>query len=789
MSGETKDPIERPAELQPGDTLAERYTVLQLLGRGATSVVYQAKDTLANEIVALKVIRQFTPGSDRALESFRRELAVARRLAHPNVIRIYDMGTDGRIFYIVMEYIDGMTLAEQLAERGRMDIPQFFRFFHQFAEALRWIHQRNIVHRDVKPSNVMITRGGVLKLTDFGIAKELGGVDSTTRIGTPGYAPPEQIFGRKLTASSDIYSAGAMFFELLTGSRPLAKRTLADQCTKPPPSLAPERPDAPAALCQVVEKCLQPDPANRFQTVDELVAAMAAAEGADAPSGSVRCRLSDVIRESPADLQTAIPLMLRIVNRVREIHESSLVHDQLTPRNIFVLASGAVEIDAFPPPTSSGATLVSEPKYVSPEAFAEGVFAGQQSSVAGDIYVLGFVFYEMLAGSREFGKQFAQFRHGQNDIEWLRWHADLAKKLPGLRQFCPDCPRQLESLLESMLAKAPENRLKSLDQVAASVKEVSSSLQETRVEAPPTVDAGSKNITPAGGGPTPEPAKLKGGLRPDSKVIVAALVLVTLIAMAVAWVRPLLMHHAPAPPASTTVKPVPVTPTPTPSPSTEQPKTLQTATGAMMLVPKDEYRLGDNAQPVTLGPFYIDKYEVTNGLYNKFCGQPGHTCPAPPALDADYNNKLLRPVIGVSWTDADNYCKSAGKRLPTDAEWEAAARGTDQRKYPWGNWMVPGLANLGGGSSEGAHTADVGSYPVDLSPSGVADMAGNAREWVAGDSTESGKKFVRGGSFDFPADQFSLTWKGSRLPGPDPANTWPVGFRCSADADAAKKLR
>ena len=121
--------------------------------------------------------------------------------------------------------------------------------------------------------------------------------------------------------------------------------------------------------------------------------------------------------ESPADLQMAIPLMLRIVNRVREIHESSLVHDQLTPRNIFVRPSGAVEIDAFPPPTSSGATLVSEPKYVSPEAFAEGVFAGQQSSVAGDIYVLGFVFYEMLAGTKEFGRQFAQFRHGQNDIE------------------------------------------------------------------------------------------------------------------------------------------------------------------------------------------------------------------------------------------------------------------------------------------------------------------------------------------------------------------------------------
>src|SRR5579871_972026 len=140
---------EQLPELQPGDTLAERYSLLQLLGRGATSVVYKARDTLADEIVALKVIRQLTAGSDRALEGFRRELAVSRKLAHPNVIRIHDMGMDVRLFYIVMEFIDGQTLAEQLAEKGRFDLPRFFQFFHQFAEALRWIHQRNIVHRDV----------------------------------------------------------------------------------------------------------------------------------------------------------------------------------------------------------------------------------------------------------------------------------------------------------------------------------------------------------------------------------------------------------------------------------------------------------------------------------------------------------------------------------------------------------------------------------------------------------------------------------------------------------------
>ena len=206
----------------------------------------------------------------------------------------------------------------------------------------------------------------------------------------------------------------------------------------------------------------------------------------------------------------------------------------------------------------------------------------------------------------------------------------------------------------------------------------------------------------------------------------------------------------------------------------------------MVLMPKDEYKLGDRGTPVTLGPLYVDKYEVTNGSYKKFCSEPGYTCPAPPAWDADYASKLFRPVIGVTWNDADAYCKWAGKRLPSDAEWEAAARGTDQRKYPWGSWMVPGLANLGGGSSE--HTADVGSFPVDVSPSGAADMAGNAREWVS-DDAPNGQKMVRGGSYDFPADQFTVTWKGSRLPGPDASNTWPVGLRCVAEPEAAMKVQ
>jgi serine/threonine protein kinase len=594
------DPIERLPEMQPGQLLADRYTVLQLLGRGATSVVYKASDKLANEIVALKVIRQFTPGSDRALEGFRRELAVSRKLTHPNVVRIYDIGMDGRVFYIVMEYIDGQSLAELLAGRGRIDPPEFYAMFQQFGEALRWIHQRNIVHRDVKPSNVMFTHSRVLKVTDFGIARELGGDASTTRIGTPGYASPEQILGQKLTFASDIYSSGAMFFELLTATRPLAKRSLAEQCTDPPPSLGQVRPELPALLCQAVERCMQPDPAKRFQTVDELVAEMARAQ--------------------------------------------------------------AVKSDA-----------------------------------------------------------------------------------------------------------------------PAVSKELSSSLQETRVDVQPVSPAIPSSADLPPGTPVPIP-------RPNVKMALAALAFIIVVGgVAVGW-RMMNRQGTPAAPKRVDAPATPPQSTPTsPVAGADQVKTLQTASGTMVLVPKDQYPLGEPAAPVTLGPFYIDKYEVTNGPYKKFCAGPGRTCPPAPSWDADYAAKELRPAIGVTWNDADAYCKSVGKRLPSSTEWEAAARGSDQRKYPWGNWMVPGLSNLAGGSPP-EHTADVGSFPVDLSPFGAADMAGNTREWV-NDDAPNGQKTVRGGSYDFPADQFSITWKGARSPVADPAIPWPVGFRCAADPDAASKLQ
>ena len=325
-----------------------------------------------------------------------------------------------------------------------------------------------------------------------------------------------------------------------------------------------------------------------------------------------------------------------------------MAHDQLSPRNIYVLASGAVEIDAVPVPTSSGATTVSEPKYVSPEAFAEGVFSGQQVSIAGDIYVLGFVFYEFLAGGKEFGKQFSQFRREQNDIEWLRWHANLTKKLQPLRQFRPDCPRQLESLLEQMLEKASASRMKTLEEAAVALKELASSCRKPESSRSPRGNPDAAR--PASGElPPGVPIKLSGAA---AKLALAALAVILVAGGAVLGWR--MLNNPATPPAQKPVNPPPPTPKAAPSPpdtapsNIDQPRSIETATGTMMLVPKDEYPLGDPAAPVNVGPLYIDKYEVTNGLYRKFCSQPGHTCPAPPSWDAEYGNKPLRPAIGIS---------------------------------------------------------------------------------------------------------------------------------------------
>jgi formylglycine-generating enzyme required for sulfatase activity len=224
-------------------------------------------------------------------------------------------------------------------------------------------------------------------------------------------------------------------------------------------------------------------------------------------------------------------------------------------------------------------------------------------------------------------------------------------------------------------------------------------------------------------------------------------------------------------------------------PEPELPRSLSIPTGDMVLVGEGESIMGPKGAEKTLkiAPFYIDRTEVTNGQYRRFCTATNRNLPPLPEWDRKYFDKDDYPVINVTWQDAADFAAWAGKRLPTEQEWEKAARGFDGRTYPWGNWTQATAANLVGTDDGHKYTSPVAAFPYDESPAGAIDLAGNVSEWVAGDFG-NGQKVVRGGNYLSEVEQVPAS---HRQGGPitiDPKKTSPIGFRCAANPKVALKL-
>lgn len=253
-------------QFRRGQVVAGRYTVLNLIGQGGMGCIYKVHDNTLGEDVALKTLLPQFLQDKLVLERFYNEAKIARRLAHPNIVRVHDIGEDGKILYISMEYLQGMSLREILDNLGpgqRLPIAQTLKVFDELCAALEYAHQFT-VHRDIKPENVMIGQDGCVRLMDFGISKLMANTRLTNAsivMGTPFYMSPEQIRNsRDVDARADIYSVGVMLYEILTGSVPTGVPKPASQVTK----------DVPPALDKIVAKCVDPDPRERYQSASEL---------------------------------------------------------------------------------------------------------------------------------------------------------------------------------------------------------------------------------------------------------------------------------------------------------------------------------------------------------------------------------------------------------------------------------------------------------------------------------------------------------------------------------------
>ncbi len=265
------------------NVLAGRYELIEKIGDGGMAIVYKAKDRLLKRLIAVKILKPEFVQDAKFVENFRRESHAAASLSHPNIVSIYDVGQEGNVNYIVMELVNGRTLNELIREDAPMSHVRATEIAKQVASGLAAAHKKGIIHRDVKPHNILMTEEGVAKITDFGIAKAVSNttiVDATKEnvMGSVHYFSPEQAKGAQVNEKSDIYSLGIVLYEMLTGRVPFdgdnPVTVALMQINEPPTSPSVYNHNIPPALERIVMKAIRKNPSERFESADDFIEAI-----------------------------------------------------------------------------------------------------------------------------------------------------------------------------------------------------------------------------------------------------------------------------------------------------------------------------------------------------------------------------------------------------------------------------------------------------------------------------------------------------------------------------------
>lgn len=263
--------------IQIGMIIGDRYEILDRIGTGGMSDVYKAKDHKLNRSVAIKVLKAEFADNTEFVSKFRVEAQAAAGLSHPNIVNVYDVGVDHGNYFIVMELVEGITLKNYIEKKSRLSVKEAISIAIQVSMGLEAAHNNHIIHRDIKPQNIMISRDGKVKVTDFGIAKAAtGDTISVNAMGSVHYISPEQVKGFVTDEKSDIYSTGITMFEMLTGKVPFnADTTVAIafmQINEKLPSIRALVPEVPLGLEQIIEKCTRKNPERRYRNMSALIA-------------------------------------------------------------------------------------------------------------------------------------------------------------------------------------------------------------------------------------------------------------------------------------------------------------------------------------------------------------------------------------------------------------------------------------------------------------------------------------------------------------------------------------
>ena len=302
-----------------GSFISERFRIEERIGSGGMSTVYRAFDETLERWVAIKILHPEVAADADQLERFRREARAVARLSHPNVVAVIDAGEDDERPYIVFQYVEGETLKERIRRQGRLPVSEALAYAVEIGRALAAAHEERLVHRDVKPQNVLIDPDGRAKVTDFGIARslEMDGLTLPGRVlGTTDYVSPEQALGHQVSFQSDLYSLGVCLFEMLSGTVPYRADTQVGVAMKhvrdPMPDIRARRTGISASLAAVVERATAKETDNRYATAEEMVADLEETLAIEAArTGEAVGEATTVLRGLPSDTADFVPLRVR----------------------------------------------------------------------------------------------------------------------------------------------------------------------------------------------------------------------------------------------------------------------------------------------------------------------------------------------------------------------------------------------------------------------------------------------------------------------------------------------
>ena len=280
------------------------YRIVRLLGQGGMGAVYEGLDLTLKRRVAIKVLAESVNRDPDAVKRFQREARAVASVSHPNIAQVYRVGTYGDLHYYAMEYVDGKSLEQLIAESGRITGSRCFTLMTQAVKGFKAAADQGIIHRDIKPANLMVTQDGTVKIVDFGIAKMMADSDTFrtatgTIMGTPAYMSPEQCKGQACSVKSDMYSLGCTFFQMLTGKPPFDGDTVYAVMTKqigsPVPAILSITTNVPDRICNVIYTMMEKNPDKRYQSYDHLLTVLEAAR-----EGRATTFTAMVVEEKPA---------------------------------------------------------------------------------------------------------------------------------------------------------------------------------------------------------------------------------------------------------------------------------------------------------------------------------------------------------------------------------------------------------------------------------------------------------------------------------------------------------